>query len=142
MRQGFLLALILLIAVLAIAQTANKPQVQVVPAPQTPPDSGKAMFDAYCASCHGSDAKGHGPAAPAMRTAVPDLTTLAKSHAGKYPALHVTEVLRVSRPLAAHGSSDMPVWGPIFSKLSQQGNAEIEQRIRNLNVYVESLQVK
>jgi mono/diheme cytochrome c family protein len=131
---------ILLITAMAVAQAAQ-PKVQVVPAPQTPPDSGKAMFDAYCASCHGIDAKGNGPAAPAMKTAVPDLTMLAKSHAGKYPSFHVAEVLRASKPVAAHGSSDMPVWGPVFSTLSRQSNAEIHQRIRNVSSYIESLQV-
>jgi mono/diheme cytochrome c family protein len=141
MRHLILLALILLIALFANTQTAIKPQVQVVPAKQTPADSGKAMYDAYCASCHGLDAKGRGPAASAMKTAVPDLTMLAKAHQGKYPAFHVAEVLRVSQPLAAHGSSEMPVWGPIFSKVSKQDNAEIHQRIRNLNKYVESLQL-
>jgi mono/diheme cytochrome c family protein len=74
MRQIYILVLILLIAVCAIAQTATKPQVQVVPAPYTPADSGKAMFDACCGACHGVDAKGHGPAAAAMKSAVTDLT--------------------------------------------------------------------
>jgi mono/diheme cytochrome c family protein len=140
MRQAFILALILFIAVLAIAQI--KPQVQVVPAPYTPSDSGKAMFDAYCGSCHGVDGKGHGPAAPAMKSAVPDLTQLSKSHGGTYPAFSVTETLRLTRPLSAHGSNDMPVWGPVFSHLSRQDNAVIQQRIHNLNMYIESLQVK
>ncbi len=142
MRQLFILVLILLIAACAIAQTATKPQVQVVPAPYTPADSGKAMFDAYCASCHGADGKGHGPAAVALKSAVPDLTTLAKSHGGTYPTFSVAETLRITRPLAAHGSSDMPVWGPIFSSVSRQDNAVVQQRIRNINVYIESLQAK
>jgi len=142
MRQTFILVLILLIAVIATAQTAAKPQVQVVPAPYTPADSGKAMYDAYCAACHGVDGKGTGPAAPAMKSAVPDLTALAKSHGGTYPAFSVAETLRVTRPMAAHGSSDMPVWGPIFSHVSHQDKAVIQQRIHNLNMYIESLQAK
>jgi mono/diheme cytochrome c family protein len=142
MRQFLWIALILLIAIFVFAQTTNKPQVQIVPAPHTPADSGKAMYDAYCASCHGADGKGNGPAAGAMKSGVPDLTLLAKSHDGIYPAFHVAEVLRVTQPLAAHGSSDMPVWGSIFSKMAQQNNAEIQQRIHNLNEYIESLQQK
>src|SRR5512147_251880 len=142
MRQLFILVLILLIAVCAIAQTTTKPQVQVVPAPYTPADSGKAMFDAYCASCHGVDGKGQGPAAAAMKSAVPDLSMLAKSHDGTYPAFSVAETLRITRPLSAHGSVDMPVWGPVFSHLSQQSNGVIQQRIHNINMYIESLQVK
>jgi mono/diheme cytochrome c family protein len=142
MRPTFFLVLILLIAAIAAAQTAAKPQVQVVPAPYTPADSGLAMYNAYCASCHGMDAKGHGPAATAMKTTVPDLTLLAKSHGGTYPAFSVAETLRLTRPLTAHGSSEMPIWGPVFSRVSRQDNAVIQQRIHNLNSYIESLQQK
>lgn len=147
MRRVLILSLIFLLAVFTMAQTAAKPeaakpQVEVTPAPYTPPDSGKAMFDAYCASCHGLDGKGHGPAAPAMAMPVPDLTMLAKTHGGKYPAFSVTETLRVMKPLAAHGSDQMPVWGPIFSQVSHQDQAQLQQRIHNLVTYIESLQQK
>ena len=142
MRQVLILSLIICLAAFATAQTATKPQVQVTPAPYTPPDSGKAMYDAYCASCHGIDGKGHGPAAPAMAMPVTDLTMLAKSHGGKYPAFSVAETLRLTKPLTAHGSNQMPVWGPIFSRVSQQDQAVIQQRIHNLNMYIESLQQK
>ena len=142
MRQALIVSLILFFAVLAVAQTAAKPQVQVTPAPYTPADSGKAMFDAYCASCHGSDGKGHGPAASAMKSQVPDLTTLSKSHGGQFPAFEVTESLRITRPMPAHGSSEMPVWGPVFSQVSRHDQAVVQQRIHNLNTYIESLQQK
>jgi mono/diheme cytochrome c family protein len=99
-------------------------------------------YNKYCASCHGLDGKGHGPAAPAMAMPVADLTTLAKSHGGKYPAFSVAEILRVTKPMAAHGSNEMPVWGPIFSQVSRQDQAVIQQRIHNLNMYIESLQQK
>jgi mono/diheme cytochrome c family protein len=36
------------------------------------------MFKEYCASCHGADAKGHGPAVRALKVAPPDLTMLSK----------------------------------------------------------------
>jgi hypothetical protein len=44
---------------------------------------GADLFRAYCASCHGRDAKGHGPAAPALKATVPDLTVLAKNNGGR-----------------------------------------------------------
>ena len=138
MRHVLIIFLLVLLTVGVVAQT----KVQVVPAPYTPSDSGKAMYDAYCASCHGIDGKGNGPAASAMKSPVPDLTMLARSHGGQYPAFSVAEVLRVSRPLAAHGSDDMPVWGPVFSQVSRQDQALIQQRIRNLNMHIESLQQK
>src|ERR1700674_202975 len=42
--------------------------------------SGKNMFLNYCASCHGVDGKGNGPAAAALKPAPTDLTTLAKAN--------------------------------------------------------------
>ena len=100
------------------------------------------MFNSYCASCHGMTGKGDGPAAPAMKSALPDLTMLSKSHGGTFPALRVKQSIVGDTNLIAHGSKDMPVWGPVFSHMSQQSTGEIQQRLHNLTDYVESLQVK
>jgi hypothetical protein len=35
----------------------------------------------------------------------------------------------------------MPVWGPVFSHVSRQDNAVIQQRIHNITMYIESLPV-
>ena len=96
----------------------------------------------YCAVCHGKDGKGSGPAAPALKMPATDLTTLAQKNGGKYPALHVSSVIRGEGDVPAHGSKDMPVWGPLFWKMSQGHDAEVQQRIANLNQYIESLQAK
>jgi mono/diheme cytochrome c family protein len=141
MRKAVILvSVVLLIAVVAVGQAT--PQVQNVPAKYTSPASGKDMFDAYCASCHGTSGKGDGPAAPAMKSPLPDLTTLAKSHGGTFPALQVNQSIVGEGNLAAHGSKDMPVWGPVFSRMSRQSAGEIQQRLHNLTRYIESLQVK
>ena len=63
-------------------------------------------------------------------------------HGGKYPALHITSVVRGEADLPAHGTKDMPVWGPLFLRLSQGHEAEVQQRVANLNQYIESLQAK
>jgi mono/diheme cytochrome c family protein len=42
----------------------SKASVKKVPAPYTRASSGKDMYVTYCASCHGKDGKGNGPAAP------------------------------------------------------------------------------
>lgn len=99
------------------------------------------MFLAYCATCHGKDTKGNGPAASALKVAPADLTGLAKKY-GKYPGMKVTTVLTGQANLAAHGNKEMPVWGPIFSRMSQGHEGEVQQRIANLNHYIESLQAK
>jgi mono/diheme cytochrome c family protein len=104
--------------------------------------SGKAMFKQYCASCHGRDAQGRGPATPTLNARVPDLTTLAKRHDGKFPSEYVESVLRFGPGFSAHGSSEMAVWGPIFQYLENYNEAAVRQRIRNLCDYLESLQQK
>jgi hypothetical protein len=34
----------------------------------------------------------------------------------------------------------MPVWGPLFRRISQGNEGEVQQRIANLNQYIESVQ--
>lgn len=111
-------------------------------APITSAASGKEMFMSYCASCHGKDGKGDGPAATSLKNLPADLTTLAKRNGGKYPADRVTSVLRGQASVVPHGDQEMPVWGPVFWKMSQGHEVEVHQRISNLNHYIESLQVK
>jgi len=88
-RRIFLCALIVvLVSTLSLAQTVKK-----TPAPYTNPASGSEMFKAYCASCHGVDGKGNGPAASAMKAPLPDLTQLSKKNGGTYPANHVAAII-------------------------------------------------
>jgi len=126
---------------IATAQEA-KTQVKHEAAPLTSPASGKEMFLSYCASCHGKDAKGNGPAAAALKSLPADLTTLAKRNGGKYPLDRVTSVLRGQATVVPHGDQEMPVWGPVFWRMSQGHEVEVQQRIANLNKYIESLQAK
>jgi mono/diheme cytochrome c family protein len=112
---------------------------------QLPPGyvpSGKQLYKQYCAACHGADGRGGGPAASSLKTPPPDLTTLAKRHGGKFPDDYVTRVLRFGIPVVAHGSSDMPVWGPIFGYLDHYNEVSVQQRIKNLCDHLASLQEK
>ncbi len=140
MRGILCFAVAFAVVVLAGAQQ-EQTQIQKTTAKPTSPASGQEMFLAYCASCHGKDAKGNGPAASMLKVAPADLTGLSKKY-GKYPAMKVTTVLNGQANLAAHGNTEMPVWGPIFSRMSQGHESEVQQRIANLNHYIESLQVK
>lgn len=132
------LALVLLFSgVRAEAQSVKR-----VPVKPTAKDSGVEMYRTYCASCHGLDGKGAGPAAAAMKVPPTDLTVLSRNNGGKFPELKFQNVLKVSSPLAAHGSSDMPLWGPIFRSLESGSEGYMQIRIYNLMKHVESLQVK
>ena len=135
-------AVLLLSAAFAVAQQAGTTQIKHVPVKATNPASGQEMYASYCAVCHGANATGNGPAQSALKIPATDLTTLAQKNGGKYPAMHVSSVLRGDAELAAHGSKDMPVWGPLFRNMSQGHDAEVQQRIANINAYIESLQKK
>lgn len=126
----------------AATPQSSTPAIKHVPAPYTTPSSGKEMFNAYCASCHGTDAKGDGPAAPALKMPTTNLTTLTVKNGGTFPAAHVAAVIQGDAMTPAHGSKDMPVWGPIFMSIGSHSKAEVQLRIRNLTTYLESLQVK
>lgn len=102
--------------------------------------SGKEMFKAYCASCHGEDAKGHGPAAIALKMTPPDLTLLAKRNNGKFSADYVNTVVVHGVNTPAHGSTEMPIWGPIFIGVNDQRLVIL--RVNKLSEYLETLQVK
>jgi mono/diheme cytochrome c family protein len=122
--------------------TQTAPTVKHVPITNTPSNSGKEMFNSYCAVCHGKDGKGDGPAASAMKTPPADLALLAQKNGGKYPAAHVAAVIKGQATTPSHGSQEMPVWGPLFSSISQGHEGQILQRVTNLVSYVESLQAK
>ncbi len=126
-------------AVTVFPQEEKKvPTLKREPAPVTSAISGGEMYHAYCAACHGSQAKGNGPAAPALKAAPTDLTMLAKQHGGEFPAADFEQVLTGQHTLAAHGDSEMPVWGQVFKRMP--GNETL--RIYNLSKFIESLQAK
>ena len=143
MQARYFLCFVALIVMTTVAGAQDQSKkIEHSTAAQTSPASGREMFMSYCASCHGKDAKGDGPAASALKVAPADLTALAKQNGSKYPALKVAAVLNGQTDLAAHGNKEMPVWGNVFWRMSGGHAAEVQQRVANLNHYIESLQVK
>ena len=51
-----------------------------------------------------------------MRTKPADLTRLAASLGGKCPYSAVEESIDGRKPIAAHGSTEMPVWVQVFAR--------------------------
>ena len=145
--SALICSLLLIVAVAAQSNPANPryssaddPQEAQLPPTYVP--SGKTMYKQFSAACHGADGKGSGPATPTLNTRVPDLTTLAKRHDGKFPYDYVANVLRFGPGFNAHGSADMPVWGPIFRYLDGHNETAVRQRIKNLCDYLGSIQGK
>ncbi len=124
------------------AQDQSQKVIQHTTVQPTSPVSGKEMYSAYCAVCHGSYGKGGGPAASALKTPPADLTVLSKNNGGKFPALKVISAIGGESGVSAHGSKEMPVWGPLFWNMSHGHEGEVQQREANLAKYIESLQVK
>ena len=104
--------------------------------------SGEVTYKQFCAACHGAHAQGNGPAASTLKTQPPDLTTLAKRHGGTFPYDYVSSILRFGPGSSAHGSSDMPTWGPIFQTIDRNSDVLAQDRIKNLADYLASLQRK
>ena len=91
----------------------------VIPLQKTAANDGKQMYANYCAPCHGTDGKGRGPAASALKAQPTDLTSLMKNHHGKFPDTHVVSILQFGTEVPAHGSATMPVWGPILGNMNR-----------------------
>lgn len=103
---------------------------------------GPALFQAHCATCHGSDARGKGPAAPALKTAPPDLTRISERNGGKFPFTRVEKIISGENGSpASHGSREMPIWGPVFGQIAWDQDLG-SVRIYRLAKYLESLQQK
>jgi mono/diheme cytochrome c family protein len=100
------------------------------------------MYTSYCAPCHGTDGKGRGPAASTLKTPPTDLTGLMKNNHGKFPDTHVVAILQFGMEVPAHGSTTMPVWGPILGNMNPTNNQERMLRVSNLSHYLETLQAK
>ncbi len=137
------LALAAILAAPLAAQSKTAPKkVEVSPIKtQARPASGPELFKAYCASCHGLDAKGAGPAAEALRMRPTDLTLLSRKNNGKFPVYRVEHLLGGTDELASHGSKTMPVWGPVFRTMNRdEGLGAL--RVRNLVSFLETIQQK
>jgi mono/diheme cytochrome c family protein len=79
--------------------------------------AGKLEFQSWCASCHGTDAKGNGPISDQLKIPPADLTTLAKNNNGVFPTNAVYETIDGRKTISAHGTREMPIWGDRFNPI-------------------------
>lgn len=139
---SFVLCVTLLLAATPPAQEVElKSQKDQQATRLIPSLEGADMYRAYCAPCHGADGKGGGPVAPALNSRVPDLTMISKRNGGIFPAKLIEHIISGDEVIIAHGSREMPIWGPIFHQIESDrdfGNV----RLRNLTKYLETIQAK
>jgi len=112
--------------------------------------NGEALFQQYCASCHGADARGNGPVAGDLKTEPPSLREIAKRRAGQFDAQEIAAFIDGRSMPRAHGTPEMPIWGRLFGYAAQAEGAlssdqialekETRERIAILVDYLKSIQ--
>jgi mono/diheme cytochrome c family protein len=131
---------IVLLVTLLSPNVGEARRAQPVPSIASESLNGKDSFRAYCATCHGDGGRGNGPLAVALRSTPADLTTLAQRNGDQFPRDRVLATLSgAGRTVAAHGTTDMPIWGPLFRVFEPAARTNV--RIENLVAYLETIQV-
>jgi mono/diheme cytochrome c family protein len=101
--------------------------------------SGRELFNAHCASCHGVAGVGNGPVAVSMRKAPPDITGLSLANGGMFPFERVRRIVE-GRDVASHGNREMPVWGDVFRIESGASREAVRARIGLIVDYLRGMQ--
>jgi mono/diheme cytochrome c family protein len=123
-------------------QAAQHQMHSKAPAPLIPSIQGPALYRAYCASCHGTDGRGTGPMVASLKGKPSDLTQISLHNSGVFPKDRIERIISgEEQPVTGHGSSAMPVWGPIFSQVDNDRDVG-PVRIDNLARYLENIQKK
>ena len=132
-RRGLTVA-----AAMLLAACQSTPQQQVASL------SGPELYQKLCSSCHGVDAKGHGPVASLIKTGVPDLTLIAHRDGGEFPIEDVRRTIDGRWDRRAHGARDMPVWGwQLYDTAEDDDTAQrasVDSMIDRLVEYLRSVQ--
>ncbi|MDX8353702.1 cytochrome c [Cognatiyoonia sp. IB215182] len=101
-------------------------------------DQGEAIYNFYCATCHGTAAMGNGPMSPSLVVPPTNLTALSASNEGVFPTVRVVMRIDGRDPLVSHGSS-MPVYGDFFEGTDVATKAETGQPIMTSQPIVDLL---
>ncbi|MFY0692714.1 MAG: cytochrome c [Paracoccaceae bacterium] len=109
---------------------------------------GKPEYDQRCAVCHGAEGAGDGAVGALFAQAPRDLRTLAAQNGGVFPFADVYQAIEGRREIAAHGGSEMPIWGDyLLAEALERRNVSpydaqlvVEARIIALTQYISSLQ--
>ncbi|MEM9554322.1 MAG: cytochrome c [Acidobacteriota bacterium] len=100
---------------------------------------GKHTYRSFCSSCHGDSGEGDGDLAQYLTIEPTNLTMLASTNGGEFPAERVRVVIDGREPVPGHGGGDMPAWGYAFREIYE--DATVEQKIDQLVAYLRTLQV-
>jgi mono/diheme cytochrome c family protein len=129
-----------LVALAASCSSAAPPA-----APASSPDPvlaelGGEVFLRRCASCHGVDGRGDGPASAALRVPPADLTQIAARRGGSFPKGEIARFVDGRFAVTAHGTREMPVWGERLGEQIPEADVSEEVVRGQIGVVVEYLQ--
>lgn len=134
-----------LVASLVVAGLVFVPGLATTAAAQeyTQSNTGAEVYRTYCASCHGTNARGDGPLASSMKKKPANLTEIAKRNGGQFPSEMVFRTIDGRQPIRGHGGPDMPVWGDVFMRSRDAGDAErVKAVIQSLVDFLGSIQLR
>ena len=103
---------------------------------------GRKLYLRNCAACHGVNADGNGPAAPALTVKAPDLRTLSARYGNPLPQDQIARFIDGRADVIAHGPRDMPVWGEkVWEYPEDKGNQhQVTPKLAALIAYLQSIQ--
>ncbi len=102
-------------------------------------ESGEKLYQQFCASCHGQNGKGNGPASLALRKTPSNLRQISKRRKGQFPVPEILEYIDGRSIPSSHGSREMPVWGRTFSAKVGGGSIGEEVASGEMSALVEYL---
>jgi mono/diheme cytochrome c family protein len=103
--------------------------------------AGRASFRAYCAGCHGPDAKGDGPAAAQLTVRPADLTHITTRY-GSFPDQAIYDRIDGYSNPADSTVQMMPAWGSIWRGVNREWETpqDVRQRINEIVAYLKTIQ--
>ena len=134
-RLGRLILVVLLISLSFVPRAAAQEA-------QSAPASGKDLFAANCAACHGLDGKGAAQETRSAKSPLADLTQIAKRNDGRFPSMRVTAMIDGEYNVSTHEVRAMPVWGPVFRARAHGRLDSAQVQIMKLVRYLQSIQEK
>ena len=147
--KAFLILIGIIVAITVANTTFGQVEVKQVPLTwqQAALTDGEELYLELCAVCHGKGGMGDGPAASALKNALPDLTGLAEKNDGKFPRQEVEDSITGKSRVVSHGTIDMPIWGQAFEGVRPdwkmfRREALARQRIYNLTEYLATIQAE
>ena len=106
---------------------------------------GEDLYAELCAVCHGKGGMGDGPAASALKSAVPNLTVLAAINDGQFPHKDVQRAIAGQFRDEPHGTIGMPSWCRAFEGAKPEWREYrrrifAKQQVEELIDYLETIQ--